>query len=98
VAAHDDGQLYYARTDYTLWYYPIMYPEILRSGPGGDQPFMQFVVPTAVDNSAMSSAGRNVSWYEALFDTYNLFIYPRCLSQGYFFIMEDIYITYCNKL
>jgi hypothetical protein len=81
AAAHDDDQLYYTETDYTLWRYPILWPESRRFGSDGSERFVQFIVPTQVDSSAMSAPGRNVSWYQPLFDTYNLFTYPRSLNQ-----------------
>jgi hypothetical protein len=81
AAAHDDDQLYYTETDYTLWRYPILWPLEVRTGDDGGQRFVQFVVPTQVNSLAIASPGRNVSWYEPLFDTYNLFTYPRDVKQ-----------------
>jgi hypothetical protein len=82
TAAHDDDQLYYTETDYTMWRYPILKPVQSRYSSDGNQRFIQFIVPTYVNNSAFSTPGRNVSWYQPLFDTYNLFTWPRVLSQS----------------
>ncbi|MDR2174908.1 MAG: VCBS repeat-containing protein, partial [Synergistaceae bacterium] len=95
--AHNDDQLYYTETDYTIWRYPLLRPWSLRLNENvspddptydptyGARPrFVQFVAPalSTVDSSALSTPGSNVSWYQPLFDTYNLFTYPRDINQA----------------
>jgi hypothetical protein len=68
-----------------VWRYPILYPEEKRWDYNGDgektQAFLQYAVPQVVNNTSIPSPGRNVSLYQPLFDSNNLFTWPRDLSQ-----------------
>jgi hypothetical protein len=62
--------------------------------------FIQLAVPTMMDNSAMSSMRKNASWYEAIFDTYNLSAFSLCLTQRGFpygeylhYLLQQIFIA-----
>jgi hypothetical protein len=89
VSAYDDDQVYYTQSDYSVWHYPILWPEEARFAKVRDdngierkaQLFAQIVVPRKVDQTATPTAGRNVDWYQPLFDPLNLFTWPRDRSQ-----------------
>ncbi|MDR3230876.1 MAG: hypothetical protein LBT65_05510, partial [Synergistaceae bacterium] len=86
IAATDD-QLYFASDNYTIWRYPVLYPESMRTidivqdgQTTKGQRFIQFVVPQQGDSAVLAKAGRSLEWYEPLHDNRNLFTYPRDIS------------------
>lgn len=92
--ANRDDQLYYKANNYNICRYPILLPESKRYSVTSDdetgetvsfQNYVQFVVPTTNNSTFTPTPGRSISWYEPLHDNYNLFTYPKRLSniKGY---------------
>ncbi|MEG2183939.1 MAG: Synerg-CTERM sorting domain-containing protein, partial [Cloacibacillus sp.] len=87
--ADRDDQLYYHTNNYNICRYPILLPKSKRYSTTSDdttgtvvslQNYVQYVVPTTVNPTFAPTPGRNISWYEPLHDNYNLFTYPKRLS------------------
>ena len=86
--ADRDDQLYYRANDYNICRYPVIFPDdkkfITVSDDNGEeyqaQNYIQFVIPTETASTFTPTPGRSISWYEPLHDNYNLFTYPRRLS------------------
>ncbi len=86
--ADRDDQLYYRANDYNICRYPVIYPESRRYVTVSDdngveykaQSYIQYIVPTETASTFTPTPGRSVSWYEPLHDNYNLFTYPKRLT------------------
>ena len=87
--ADRDDQIYYKSNSYNLCRYPILLPESKRYSTTSDdktgeivslQNYVQYVVPTMTASVFTPTPGRKISWYEPLHDTYNLFTYPKRLT------------------
>ena len=86
--ADRDDQLYYRANDYNICRYPVIYPESRRyvtvsNNNGAEykaQSYIQYIVPTETASTFTPTPGRSVSWYEPLHDNYNLFTYPKRLT------------------
>ena len=86
--ADRDDQLYYRANDYNICRYPVIYPESRRYVTVSDdngveykaQSYIQYIVPTETASTFTPTPGRSVSWYEPRHDNYNLFTYPKRLT------------------
>ncbi|WP_455597474.1 FG-GAP repeat domain-containing protein, partial [Cloacibacillus porcorum] len=86
--ADRDDQLYYRANDYSVCRYPIILPADKRFITVSDdagveykaQNYFQFIVPTETASTFTPTPGRSISWYEPLHDNYNLFTYPKRLT------------------
>ncbi|MCD8163569.1 MAG: hypothetical protein LUE09_09100 [Synergistaceae bacterium] len=86
--ADRDDQLYYRANDYNICRYPVIYPESRRYVTVSDdkgaeykaQSYIQYIVPTETASTFTPTPWRSVSWYEPLHDNYNLFTYPKRLT------------------
>ena len=86
--ADRDDQLYYRANDYSVCRYPIILPADKRFITVSDdagveykaQNYFQFIVPTETASIFTPTPGRSISWYEPLHDNYNLFTYPKRLT------------------
>lgn len=86
--ANRDDQLFYKNNSYVVSRYPVLFPKSKRYAVTSDdqgneikaQHYIQFVVPNSTITTFAPSEGRSVSWYDPMYDNYNLFTYPKHLK------------------